>query len=108
MISSHFASRLGRRMWLRFGAVAITAAGAVALISAPSQAIVVPPDGKAYEVISVDYPPSDTIHPDGEHVVVPCPGQPPAPDWGVQTGVHHLISILCPPTPVPTPVGTGF
>lgn len=104
MRSSPSASRLGRRIWLRSGAVAVAAAGAVALISAPSQAIGVPqPGNPAYEVIRFYFTPPDMAHPTGEHVVVPCPGQPASPpDWGVQTGTSYLIDLPC-TTPVPPP-----
>lgn len=109
MRSSPSASRLGRRTWLRSGAVAVAAAGAVALISAPSQAITVPPTGNpAQEVIRIYYAPPDMTHPVGTHIVVPCPGQPASPpDWGDQTGVSRLETLPCPTTPGPAPVDTG-
>lgn len=101
MRSSQSAFRLGRRIWLRCGAVAVAAAGAVAFFSAPSQASSTPPPRDVSALVRVYYV-NDKAQSLGEHFITACPGQPLMKDWGIQTGTSYLIELPC-TTPVPPP-----
>ena len=101
MRSRQGASRLGRRIWVRTGAVAVASATAVTLFSVPSQASTTPPPRDVSMLVRVYYL-NDKAQPLGEHFITACPGQPLKTDWGVQTGTSYLIDLPC-TTPVPPP-----
>jgi hypothetical protein len=86
---------------MRSGAVAVAAAGAVALISAPSQASNTPPPRDVSMLVRVFYV-NDKAQRLGEHFITACPGRPLMTDWGVQTGTSYLIDLPC-TAPVPPP-----
>lgn len=109
--------RLSRRIWLRSGAVALAAAGAVTVVTSPSHAVLQPAPSS---IMVRDYYSGNESNIVGQHYITACPGGPLSTDWGTLSGPSFFTTLPCTPAgdpsptkpfpvdPNPTLPGTGF